>query len=154
MSEVSDRFWYRSYYGSEIAVMPWAEDTAADLEFIGRFAPLSSPLQILDLACGMGRHAVALAARGHLVTAVDISPDLIDGALASAEREGVDVNFVCGDIREVDAGQYDLVLNLWEGAIGYLESEAENLRIFEVIGASLRPGGIHVAGPLINRDFV
>jgi 2-polyprenyl-3-methyl-5-hydroxy-6-metoxy-1,4-benzoquinol methylase len=32
---------------------------------------LNSPMKILDLACGFGRHANRLAALGHAVTAVD-----------------------------------------------------------------------------------
>ena len=46
------------------------------------------------------------------------------------------------DLRELDFDEeFDLVLNLNDGAIGYFETEEENHRTFEVIAAALRPGG-------------
>jgi SAM-dependent methyltransferase len=39
--------------------------------WVVRFAPLIEPGEVLDLACGGGRHARFLAARGHAVLAVD-----------------------------------------------------------------------------------
>jgi hypothetical protein len=35
------------------------------------------------------------------------------------------------------------VLNLADGAIGYLETDEENLKIFDVISKALKPGGKH-----------
>jgi hypothetical protein len=40
--------------------------------------------------------------------------------------------------------EFDVVLNLADGAIGYLEDEVENLKIFDLISSSLKPGGKHV----------
>jgi hypothetical protein len=46
------------------------------------------------------------------------------------------------DLRELDYEEdFDLVLNLNDGAIGYLESDEENRRSFEIISRALRPGG-------------
>ena len=42
--------------------------------------------------------------------------------------------------------EFDVVLNLADGAIGYLENDAENLRIFDIISAALKPEGKHVMG--------
>jgi SAM-dependent methyltransferase len=39
--------------------------------WVVRFAPLIEPGEVLDLACGGGRHARFLASRGHAVLAVD-----------------------------------------------------------------------------------
>ncbi|MFP5389668.1 MAG: class I SAM-dependent methyltransferase, partial [Thermoleophilia bacterium] len=52
------------------------------------------------------------------------------------------VSFLAADLRELDfAEEFDLVLNLNDGAIGYFETEEENHRTFEVIASALRPGG-------------
>ena len=48
---------------------------------------------ILDLACGIGAHAIHWAKRGHAVTAVDLSETLIGKAREMAAGEGVDVEF-------------------------------------------------------------
>ena len=49
-----------------------AHSSPAPSPWIVRFAPLIAPgARVLDLACGHGRHARFLAARGHRVVAVD-----------------------------------------------------------------------------------
>src|SRR5690554_6025707 len=54
---------------------------------------------VLDLCCGPGRHAVPLASKGFDVTAVDLSPFLIGRARAHAAANGVEPEFVVGDMR-------------------------------------------------------
>ena len=103
--------------------------------------------RILDLACGFGRHALALADKGYSVVGVDITPQFIDAARRRAARKDLNVDFVCADSREVSFyEEFDVVLNLADGAIGYLENDAENLRIFDLIASSLKPGGKHLMG--------
>ena len=99
--------------------------------------------RVLDLACGTGRHSLELARRGFEVVGVDISPDLLEIAEADAEaRVAGTPPSSQADLRELDFDdEFDLVLNLNDGAVGYFETEEENRRTFEVIAAALRPGG-------------
>ncbi|MET8911524.1 class I SAM-dependent methyltransferase [Micromonospora sp. NPDC004551] len=53
--------------------------------------------KVLDIGCGTGDLAIALARRGHQVTAVDISGVAIDVARAKAAREGLAVHFEVQD---------------------------------------------------------
>jgi SAM-dependent methyltransferase len=53
--------------------------------WVARWARLIPEGAVLDLACGHGRHARLLAARGHDVTAVDRDPQAL-AALAGAAR--------------------------------------------------------------------
>jgi SAM-dependent methyltransferase len=46
-------------------------------EWVARFAPLIPPGEVLDLACGGGRHARLLAAAGHQVLALDRDADAL-----------------------------------------------------------------------------
>jgi malonyl-CoA O-methyltransferase len=69
-------------------------------------------LNVLDLGCGTGRHALWLAAAGARVTGVDFS----DGMLAEARRKpGADaVRFVVHDLHELlpfADGEFDLVVS-------------------------------------------
>ncbi len=52
---------------------------AADVisPWVARFAPLVPGGEVLDLACGAGRHARHLAALGHAVVAVDRDPAML-----------------------------------------------------------------------------
>jgi len=119
----------------------WTEDTENQVEFIIKALQLRGDERILDLACGYGRHSLALARRGFTVVGVDYTPAFIDDATSNAPPNA---QFICADIRNVQfESEFDVVLNLADGAIGYLESDEENLKIFDVIARALRPGGKH-----------
>lgn len=136
--------WYRSAFPvSHTLSRPWAEQTESEID---RALAMTHPPEggrILDIACGTGRHSIELAARGFEVIGVDIAEDLIEVAVGEAELKSVEgVSFMQKDLRELDfETEFDLVLNLNDGAIGYFETEEENQRTFEVIAAALRPGG-------------
>ncbi|MFC7518571.1 class I SAM-dependent methyltransferase [Herbaspirillum sp. GCM10030257] len=54
--------------------------TDSPSSWVVRFAALIPQGEVLDLACGSGRHARFLAARGHDVLAVDRDPDVLQRA--------------------------------------------------------------------------
>ncbi|MBA7643460.1 23S rRNA (uracil(1939)-C(5))-methyltransferase RlmD [subsurface metagenome] len=102
---------------------------------------------VLELACGFGRHALELARRGYAVVGVDITPEYVSEAEKKAKEGGLNVKFICADLRDVSFHEeFDVVLNLADGAIGYLENDQENLKVFDLIASALRPGGKHLMG--------
>jgi SAM-dependent methyltransferase len=135
--------WYRSAFPPEETLKrPWADRTAAEVDRALSMLGAKGGERVLDMACGTGRHSHELARRGFEVVGVDISPDLLAIAEADAESESLATSFVAADLRKLEFdGEFDLVLNLNDGAIGYFETEEENRRTFEVISAALRPGG-------------
>ncbi|MGN0794457.1 MAG: class I SAM-dependent methyltransferase [Aristaeellaceae bacterium] len=136
--------WYRKIWTLDIQNQSWVEDTKRQVDFLVEKLGLTGGERVLDLACGFGRHSLELARRGYDVTGVDITPAYVDYAAAQAQAEHLNARFIRSDIRDVDfADQFDVVLNMADGAVGYLESEAENLKIFDVIARALRPGGRH-----------
>lgn len=84
------------------------------------------PETALDVACGIGRHAVELAESGVEVHGVDISPEYVDSARERATDAGVEdsTSFEVADMRELSTRDrtYDLVTNLWT-AFGYFDEE-------------------------------
>ncbi|NNF65799.1 MAG: methyltransferase domain-containing protein [Acidimicrobiia bacterium] len=89
-------FWDQRFSGDEFLFgsepNEYVVETCSDLE----------PTEALDLGCGEGRNAVWLAAQGHRVTAVDVSPvGLAKAAQLAAARE-VAVDWVC-----VNLGEYE-----------------------------------------------
>lgn len=136
--------WYRKIWTLEIQDQSWVEDTARQVDFLAETLHLRGGEKILDLACGFGRHSLELARRGFDVTGVDITPAYIAYAAEQAERERLNARFLCCDIREVQfTEEFDAVISMADGAIGYLENDAENLKIFQVIARALKKGGRH-----------
>ena len=139
-----EKDWYRRIWTLDIQDQSWVEDAKRQVDFLVSVLGLQGGERILDLACGFGRHALELARRGYAVTGVDITPDYIRYASAQAEKEGLNAQFFCKDIRAITYHQeFDVVLNLADGAIGYLEDDQENRKIFEVVSRALKPGGQH-----------
>ncbi len=66
-------------------------------------------LRILDAGCGTGALAVAAAERGASVTAIDLSPQLVDVA-RDRLPPNLDVNFLSGDMLDPKLGSFDYVV--------------------------------------------
>jgi len=136
--------WYKNGWSLDIKVQSWVEDTEKQVDFLIKTLSLTGNERILDLACGYGRHSLSLAKRGFPVVGVDITKDYIDDATQNAREQSLPARFIQSDIRDVTfKNEFDVVLNMAEGAIGYLENDAENLKIFDVISNALKPGGKH-----------
>jgi len=114
---------------------------------------------VLDLACGVGRHSLALAEMGFRVVGVDISPEYIARAEALAdEREVGDlVEFLVGDMRLVAEllkereGAFVASLSLFT-SLGYWDEDTDR-RIIEQLSHLVAPGGVLVID-IINRDWI
>jgi SAM-dependent methyltransferase len=96
--------WYEHFFTAPVnsfweRVAPQVGDT--DLNFLLRHMACSPPARVLDLACGSGRHALGLAAKGFKVTGLDTSKDAIERASAAAADLPVD--FYLADMRNFSA---------------------------------------------------
>jgi SAM-dependent methyltransferase len=122
----------------------WVDDTENQVDFIIRTLGLTGKERILDMACGYGRHSLSLAARGFSVVGIDITKAYIEDARREAEKSALNVEFRLGDIRDTHFhSEFDVVLNLADGAIGYFDTDEENLVLFDRISEALKPGGKH-----------
>ena len=136
--------WYKEGWTLEVKNQSWVEDTINQIDFIIKTLKLKGSERILDLACGFGRHSLYLGKLGYDVTGIDITKDYIIDAQKEAKKMGINAKFIHEDIRNISFfEEYDVVLNLADGAIGYLENDEENLRIFDVISKTLKTGGKH-----------
>ena len=89
----------------------WEQRLARELPFLTKVIQDTPNARILDLACGSGRHAVALASQGYQVTGLDLSPQMIEAAKHHAKEKGVVVQFSIADMRQVTElleGPFDL----------------------------------------------
>lgn len=111
-------------------------------EVAGIAAALALPAgaRVLDLGCGPGAHAIALAARGFVVTGVDRSARLLGRARRSAEAAGLEVEWVQADMREFRRpAAFGLVCSLYT-SFGYFDAAGDR-RVLGNVAASLAPGG-------------
>jgi SAM-dependent methyltransferase len=121
------------------AVLP-DERTEQDVEVIWRLLELEPDVEVLDLACGHGRIANRLAARGARVTGLDASALFLDLARRDAAEAGVEVEYVEGDMRSLPwTDRFDAVA-IWFTSFGYFSDE-ENRRVLAEALRALRPGG-------------
>jgi SAM-dependent methyltransferase len=137
--------WYRFAYPPEMVKLPWAQKTGWEVDRVVRVLKPRGGERILDLACGTGRHAIELRRRGFEVVGIELLEANVAIARETAAAESLDVEFLAADLRELDLrDEYDIVLSLNDGAIGYFESEDDNLRTFAVVASALRSGGQHL----------
>jgi 2-polyprenyl-3-methyl-5-hydroxy-6-metoxy-1,4-benzoquinol methylase len=136
--------WYKNGWTLDIKNQSWVEDTQNQIEFIIKTLKLNGNEKILDMACGFGRHSLYLSKLGYDVTGVDITQDYIDDAKKETQKMGLRIQFIHDDIRNINfQNEFDVILNLADGAIGYLENDEENMKIFDTISKSLKNGGKH-----------
>ena len=83
-------------------------------EFVERL-DLKPGMKVLDVACGTGNLALPAARIGADVTGVDIAPNLIEQAIANAEREGLKAKFDVGDAEDMpyQEGEFDVVMTMF-----------------------------------------
>ena len=107
------------------------------------FPPLPG-LDVLCLACGGGQQGPVLAAAGAHVTVLDNSPRQLERDRLVAEREGISLNTVEGDMRNLSAFEdesFDLVFHPVSNVF------VPNIRpVWREAYRVLRPAGILMAG--------
>jgi 2-polyprenyl-3-methyl-5-hydroxy-6-metoxy-1,4-benzoquinol methylase len=134
--------WYETAFTGMSADMAWTERTESEIKRALTMLRPQGGERILDLACGTGRHSLELVRQGFSVVGVEIGEELVEIARKDAAEQGLEAEFVQGDLRELDYdGEFDVVLNLNDGAVGYFETDEENHKTFEVIARALKPGG-------------
>ena len=95
--------------------------------------------QVLDLACGKGRHARYLAEQGFEVTGVDISASNIAYA---RHFEHERLSFYIHDMRQPFRFNYfDGVVNFFT-SFGYFNSDQDHLNTLRNVERGLKPGGL------------
>jgi SAM-dependent methyltransferase len=129
------------------------EEARKQIDFLTRVLELEPPLDIFDLSCGDGRHAIEWARRGYQVTGLDLSNDLLERARERADEAKMEVSFIQGDMREIPfTASFDLLVNFFT-SFGYFREDAENEKVLHAISKALRPSGYFLMDYL-NREHV
>jgi SAM-dependent methyltransferase len=155
-----ERHWFEDvadHLGPAYLRYSFTMGTAQEVEFLTEVLGLEPGMTVLDVGCGPGRHAVALARAGISVIAVDISERFLEVGEDVAVREGVsdliewhrlDARRMAQDVRVAGRG-VDAAISLCQGAFGLggptdggdPQNLAPDAGVLSGIGAALRPGG-------------
>jgi len=133
--EPDEVIWHDLECGGYRADLALWEGLAAQMD------PQPGAAAILDIGAGSGRVALHLARRGHRVTAVDLSPALLE-ALAGRAGE-LPVQTVCADARDLSLPRRDHALCLVPmQTLQLLGGAAGRARFLARARAHLAPGGL------------
>jgi 2-polyprenyl-6-hydroxyphenyl methylase / 3-demethylubiquinone-9 3-methyltransferase len=105
--------------------------------------------RVLDVGCGGGLLAEALARRGATVTAIDLAPTMIQTAQLHAAEAGLAIDYRVQDAAELARqapGAYDAVC-----CMEMLEHVADPAAFLGLLGTLVRPGGVVFVSTL-NRN--
>ena len=103
---------------------------------------IGSVRDVLDMTCGTGAQAIALAAAGFKVTASDLSAPMLHVAKRKIASAGLKVDLHQADMRDVSLGSFDAIVSMYN-AIGHLSPEDFSKTCINA-ASNLRPGGVYI----------
>jgi len=134
--------WYKTWFNSPYYHLLYEHRSEQEAyQFVDQLHSYLKPApksRVLDLACGSGRHARHLAAKGYEVWGIDLSPESIKTALASKPSNCF---FEVHDMRDVFRKNFfDYVFNFFT-SFGYFDSEDDNFKTMHAISENLKKEG-------------
>ncbi len=145
--------WYASWFDTDYYHILYkerdGEEAGLFMNSLTSFLNLSKKAEILDLACGKGRHSKYLNELGYDVTGIDLSSASIKFA---KEFENEKLHFAVHDMCLPYPKRFDAVFNLFT-SFGYFENKTDNLRTIKAIREELKPSGYGVID-FLNSSYV
>ena len=139
MSNINDSYFDGYYKDIWKSIIP-AELTPREVNFMLTYFKLQPGNRVLDLMCGYGRHAIALAKAGMDVTAVDNLTEYIDEINKTRDAEKLQVTTIRQSIIDYKPkGQFELVICMGN-SLNFFDSN-DVMKIFSMVSSCLVTGG-------------
>ena len=106
---------------------------------------------VLDLGCGTGTLTEYLAKKGYDMIGVDNSYAMLDKALQKKEQSGLDILYLCQDMREFELyGTVAAVISICD-SLNYVTDLEELTGVFSLVNNYLDPEGVFLFD--FNTDY-
>ncbi len=129
---LSDAYQMAGLADYSLALAPRLLQMAFDLEWSGR--------SLLELGCGTGDAACWFAEHGFRTVGVDTSAAMLRFGTASAKAGGLNVNFVCADMRTFKPELKVEMVTALGGSLNYIPTLRDLESVFRQVHESLTPG--------------
>ncbi|MCT4582803.1 MAG: class I SAM-dependent methyltransferase [Flavobacteriales bacterium] len=146
--------WFETWFDSKYYHILYKnrddEEAQAFIDVLLDAIGLEDGSNILDLACGKGRHSIYLSSLGYRVKGVDLSVNSIE---AAQSNEHENLSFEVKDMRTpFTEDEYDLVANLFT-SFGYFDDINDNLKVLNSIETMMNEDG-HFVIDFMNVEKV
>lgn len=147
--------WFESWFDTKYYHILYKSRDYSEAEFfiknLVREIDLKPNQNVLDLACGKGRHSIFLNKLGLDVVGVDLSK----ASIKEAKRfENEHLHFFTHDMREPIANyQFDAIFNLFT-SIGYFEDRTDNVKMLKSVHTYLKADGIVIIDFLNQKKVI
>ncbi len=139
MSNINDTYFDGYYKDIWRSIIP-EELTVKEVDFMLSYFNLLPGSKVLDLMCGYGRHAIALAKKGIPVTAVDILDEYIDEIKHTVEKEQLLLKVIKGDVLAYKIDEaVDLAICMGN-SLNFFNA-FDTTKLLTEISSQLKPGG-------------
>ena len=139
MENINNSYFDGYYKDIWRAIIP-AELTAKETSFMLEYFNLQEGSKALDIMCGYGRHAIALAKKGVEVTAVDNLGDYINEIKEAVSKDKLPVKVFQADVIQFRSNDvFDLAICMGN-SLNFFNAN-DTYRLLFSIAASLKKGG-------------
>ena len=108
--------------------------------------------EILDVACGAGRHVIPLSKNGYTVTGVDTSQAMLDVLREKVGQVGIEIPVTRCDMKEIGfREEFDAIICMYT-SFNYLLTDQDIEKALAAFHRALRPGRILILD-LMNPIF-
>jgi 2-polyprenyl-3-methyl-5-hydroxy-6-metoxy-1,4-benzoquinol methylase len=149
------RHWWEDFFSDDYlhsVRRPESAQIAKQVDFLEQSLGLNKGDAVLDVGCGLGLHSLELARRGYLVVGLDLSLPMITRAAEDAQQEGLRINFMHADVREIAfSSMFDAVICVGT-TFGFFDDDT-NRDVLMRLSQALKPGG-RLLLDVVNRDYV
>ncbi len=113
---------------------------------------------VLELGCGTGRITIPIARKGHEITGLDISKQLLERGKEKAEEEDLDIEWIRGDMKDFYLDRKFNLIFVAFNSIHHILTLEDMEKVLKNVKEHLKPDGrfiIEFFNPdldILNRD--